>query len=211
MRDMVTLAQARAATLRRQPAAPFLTDRTQGRVELSHATFDNWVTKIVNFLHLEADVAPGAAVTLNLPLHWMTAVWCVGVWEAGADVRLDGTGDLTVGTADSDVVVLPDPLGMAAVPAGMTAEWFFPADVRGMPDQRITAPSDPGAVPGMTASELHAAATAFAREIGLQAGGRLRTQRAPRDLPGLLALVGAPLAVGAGVVLGEGEEVTAAV
>ena len=54
-----TLMQARAESLRSRPSSPLITDCTQGRVELSHATFDNWVCKTVNLLRLELDVEPG--------------------------------------------------------------------------------------------------------------------------------------------------------
>lgn len=195
--------------MRRTPAAPFVTDCTQGRVELSHATFDNWVTKTVNFLRLEAGVEPGGTVAVSLPLHWMAAVWCVAVWEAGADLGLDGAGDLSVGVSVADVVVVPDPLGMAAAPAGVEAQWLFPADVRGMPDQLVLPPTEPGGVTGLSATALLAAAGDYAQRVGLAAGGRLRTALPPTDLTGVLALVAAPLAVGAAVVLGAGEEVTA--
>ena len=125
----MTLSEARRAALRENPGAPLVTDCTQGRVELSRATFDNWVTKTVNFLRLEADVEAGTSVALSLPLHWMTAVWCVAVWESGADLTF-GDADLLVGL-DGDVAVVADPLGMAPAPDGLEAEWVFPGDVRG--------------------------------------------------------------------------------
>ncbi len=205
---MSTLADARAVALRAHPAAPLITDCTQGRVELSHATFDNWVCKTVNFLQLEADVAPGSTIRVTLPLHWMAAVWLVSAWEAGADVVLDDVpADLHVGTtAGADVCVVADPLGMAPPPPGMTAEWFFPADVRGMPDQRVLPPVACGGLPDMSAEQLGSAATVYAQRVGLAAGGRLLTDLPPDSTTGLLAAIAAPLAVGAAVVYGVGAQ-----
>lgn len=201
----LTLAAARAHALRERPGAPLITDCTQGRIELSHATFDNWVCKTVNLLRMEAEVAQGCLVAVTLPLHWMAAVWCVAVWESGADLSLDPAGaDLTVGTTGGcDVFVVADPLGMTPAPAGIRAEWFFPADVRRMPDQLVFPPPPPGAIPGITASALAVQAMTFAEQVGLAAGGRLGTDRRLDDLPGVLAAIAAPLAAEAAVVYGS--------
>ena len=207
-----TLTQSRAQWLRIHPSDPLITDCTQGRVELSHATFDNWVTKTVNFLQLECDVEPGARIAVRLPLHWMAAVWLVSAWEAGADAVLDGSpADLVVATGSGDILVVPDPLGMAGPPAGSSAEWFFPADVRAMPDQLVLPDPDPGAVSGMSAEELSAAATDYAGRLGLRPGDRLATKLPLDHLEGVLAAIATPLAVGASVVYGDaaGEAPTA--
>lgn len=206
----MTLPAARLAALRENPGLPFVTDCTQGRVELSRATFDNWVTKTVNFLRLEADVDARSRVAVSVPLHWMAAVWCVAVWEAGADLTLGSDGDFVVGP-DGDMVVVADPLGMAPAPAGVSADWFFPADVRGMPDALMLPPVEPGGMPGLSALELFERASAYASQVGLEVGGRLGTELVPNDLTGVLALVAAPLAVGGSVVLGpgDGESITA--
>jgi uncharacterized protein (TIGR03089 family) len=203
---VTTLRDARDQALRLHAGTPLITDCTQGRVELSHATFDNWVSKTVNFLQMEAEVEPGATVALNLPLHWMTAVWFVAVWEAGADTSLTGAGaDLVVGhEGPCDVLVVADPLGMAPAPTGMAAQWFFPADVRGMPDQRVLPPGVMGGMPDMSATQLYEAAREYATSIDLREGGRVNTSLAPDDLTGVLAAIAAPLAVDAAVVYAGG-------
>lgn len=202
---VTTLRDARAAALRSHPTLPLITDCTQARIELSHATFDNWVTKTVNFLQLEADVAPGATVWVRLPLHWMSAVWLVSVWECGAEVALgDAPVDLVVGIDDRvDVLVVADPLGMAPPPAGSRAEWVFPADVRGMPDQPVLPRGEMGGLSGRTAEEVLQQAQDFARQVGLDAGGRLATDLAPDSVEGVLAAIAAPLAVDASVLYGD--------
>ncbi len=207
MRGM-DLARARARALAAHPGTPLITDRTQGRVELSHMTFDNWVAKTVNFLRMEAEVGEGDIICLDLPLHWSTAVWVVSVWEAGCDVTFDGSADLRVGSADADIHVSTDPFGLAPAPAGTQAQWHFPADVRGMPDALVFPAPPPGATATTTADGLFLAAAGYAQRVGLTAGGRLQVRSAERDVA---ALIGAALAVDAAVVYGpaDGEGVTA--
>lgn len=201
--------RTRAAALAAHPGTPLITDCTQGRVELSHVTFDNWVTKTVNFLRLEAEVGEGSVIAVDLPLHWSTAVWTVAVWEAGADLGF-GQADLRVGGPDADVCVSIDPWGMAPPPAGASAEWFFPADVRGMPDALVLPGAAPGSVLGFTAEGLAQAALGFANEVGLEAGGRLQVLEPATDLRGALALIAAPLVVDAAVVYGVTNEAVTA-
>lgn len=210
MRGM-DLRTARLRALAAHPGTPLITDRTQGRVELSHATFDNWVTKTVNLLRLEAEAGEGETVRVDLPLHWMAAVWCVAVWEAGCDLTFEGPADLRVGGESADIFVSLDPFGMAAPPPGTTAQWAFPGDARGMPDALVLPPADVGSVLGTTAEGLALAAVGYAEQHGLTHGGRLHVPGVTADLPGVLALIGAALAVGAAVVYGpaDGEGVTA--
>lgn len=90
-------------------------------------------------------------------------------------------------------------------PAEAAAEWFFPADVRGMPDQRVLPPGPLGGLPGMTAEQVHAAAREYAASVGLTPGGRLNTSLQPDDLTGVLAAIAAPLVADAAVVYAGGE------
>lgn len=208
---IMDLTVARARALAAHPGTPLITDRTQGRVELSHATFDNWVTKTVNFLRLEAEVGEGDTISMNLPLHWMAAVWCVATWEAGCDVTFADDADLRVGGPDADIHVTADPFGMGTPPMDATAQWFFPSDVRGMPDALVLPPPAPGAMPGVTAPGLALAGTGYAERVGLQHSGRLQVHELSPTLDGLLGLIGAALAVDASVVYGpgDGEGITA--
>jgi uncharacterized protein (TIGR03089 family) len=75
-----------------EPGRPRLTwYGPQGeRVELSGAVLQNWVSKTVNLLVEEFDAAPGVRVKFDLPLHWRTIVWALGVWRCGATVVLAG-------------------------------------------------------------------------------------------------------------------------
>jgi uncharacterized protein (TIGR03089 family) len=74
----------------RDSARPFLThydDALGSRVELSYATFDNWVAKTANLLVDEFGADPGDEVALALPAHWQTAVWLFACWSAGLVAR----------------------------------------------------------------------------------------------------------------------------
>jgi uncharacterized protein (TIGR03089 family) len=68
------------------PSRPFLTyydDHTGERVELSYATFDNWVAKTANLIQDELALAPGDEVAILLPTHWQTPIWLLACWTAG--------------------------------------------------------------------------------------------------------------------------------
>lgn len=205
---MTTLRDARVAALRSHATVPLITDCTQGRVELSHATFDNWLTKTVNFLQLQAGVSPDDSVCVRLPLHWMSAVWLVSVWESGAQVVLDTAGaDLVVGVEDgADVLVVADPLGMAPPPAGSHAEWVFPADVRTMPDQPVLPREQMGGLAGLTAEAVFQQSRDLAEQVGLAPGGRLATDLPPDSVTGVLAAIGAALATDACVIYGQAQQ-----
>jgi uncharacterized protein (TIGR03089 family) len=111
----VTPADLLHRELTRDGARPLLTwydDSVGARVELSVATTANWVAKLAGFLTEEHDVEGGLVVRVDLPLHWQTACVLLAVWSCGGAVTLDSDADLTIGTsADSDVVVVVDPMG----------------------------------------------------------------------------------------------------
>ena len=101
----------------------FYDDATGERVELSVATFDNWVAKTANLLRDGLDVQPGGRVGLLLPLHWQAAVWIVACWAAGA-VVVPGSMDADVIVADATSLATvrnargADVVGLSLAPLG---------------------------------------------------------------------------------------------
>lgn len=135
------------------PGAPFVTyyaPATGARVELSRATFDNWVAKAAGMLSEEADVEAGSHVVVDLQPHWLLPVWSWATWSLGAAVSLsDGEPPASSEVVITDVASRPagelvlasprHPLGLPLgpqTPAGMIDAL---ADIRGYPDVR----SDP--------------------------------------------------------------------
>jgi uncharacterized protein (TIGR03089 family) len=96
-----------------RPLVTFYDDATGERVELSVATFANWVAKTANLLQSELSVEPGDRVALLLPAHWQTAAWLLACSSVG--VIADVGGD--PGAADA-VVSGPDALDAARACSG---------------------------------------------------------------------------------------------
>jgi uncharacterized protein (TIGR03089 family) len=203
-----------------RPLVTFYDDATGERVELSVATFDNWVAKTANLLQDELAAEPGDRLALLLPAHWQTAVWLTACWRAGV-VAAPG-GD----PAASDLVVCgPDGLDAArACPGERVAlalrplggrfpqrpEGFvdYAAEVAGQGD-RFTpyappGPDDPALLVGgaeLTGAQVVERARADAAKLGLERGSRLLTGAAMDTWEGLSAGLLAPLAADASVVL----------
>ncbi|CAM3634607.1 hypothetical protein GCM10009799_26160 [Nocardiopsis rhodophaea] len=79
---------------------PFLTAYdadTGGRVELSYATFDNWVAKTANMLLDGLAAEPGDRVVLALPVHWQSLVWLLACWSTGLTVVPAAAGEVPEG------------------------------------------------------------------------------------------------------------------
>lgn len=74
-----------------RPLVTFYDDATGERVELSVATFANWVAKTASLALDELDVEPGELVLVDLPPHWLGAVWLAAAWTAGYCVTTDTT------------------------------------------------------------------------------------------------------------------------
>ena len=73
---MTTFAEILEAERRRDAGRPLVTwyDETTGeRVELSVATYANWVAKTASLLVEEHDLERGDVLRVDLPLHWLTA------------------------------------------------------------------------------------------------------------------------------------------
>ncbi|WP_030021681.1 TIGR03089 family protein [Streptomyces monomycini] len=211
------------SALAADPARPLVTfydDATGERVELSVATFANWVAKTANYLQGDLAAEPGDRLALLLPAHWQTAVWLLACSSVGvvADVGGDpGTADLVVSgpdTLEEARACTGERVALALRPLGGR----FPQAPQGFADYAVEVPSqgdrfapytpvspqDPAlAVDGreLTGAEVVAAALADAAERGLTEGSRLLSGLPYDSWAGLSAGLLAPLAVGGSVVL----------
>nr|WP_157166007.1 TIGR03089 family protein [Streptomyces typhae] len=211
------------SALAADPARPLVTyydDATGERVELSVATFANWVAKTANLLQGELSAEPGDRLALLLPAHWQTAVWLLACSSVG--VVADVGGD----PAAADLVVSgPETLAAARSCSGERVALAlrplggrFPHAPEGFADYAVEVPSqgdrfapyapvDPDApalaVAGLelTGAALVERARADAAELGLAPGSRLLSGRPYGTWDGLSAGLYAPLAAGGSVVL----------
>jgi uncharacterized protein (TIGR03089 family) len=202
-----------------RPLVTFYDLATGERVELSVATFDNWVAKIANLLADDLGREPGDRIAVHLPPHWQSTVVIVGAWRAGLVLELSGaTADVTVvgpapppgaDTSSGDVLMYSlRPLGgpvLEPLPDG----WLdFAVEVPPQPDVVIQ-PADvvPVAAASVSLSgplshgELLAQATTAASDLGLPTHGRLITDANPARASGLVPAFAAPLVVGGSVVI----------
>ncbi|MEV6795093.1 TIGR03089 family protein [Streptomyces sp. NPDC051320] len=211
------------SALAADPARPLVTfydDATGERVELSVATFANWVAKTANLLQGELAAGPGDRLTLLLPAHWQSAVWLLACSSVGVVAEIDGD------PAQADVVVSgPDTLDRARACGGERVALAlrplggrFPQTPAGFADYAVEvpaqgdrfapyAPVDPDAtaltVGGvrLSGAELVGRAREDAAALGLTPGARLLSGRPYDSWDGLSAGLFAPLAAGASVVL----------
>jgi uncharacterized protein (TIGR03089 family) len=217
-----TFPAALATALTSAPSRPLVTfydDATGERVELSVATYANWVAKTAGLAQDELDLGRGGLVLLDLPTHWLGAVWVGAAWTLGLtvtdDQRLAKEADLVVcgpdglerHAVDADrVPVLAlslRPLGgrfTDPLPSGVTD---YGAVVLAQPDVFV-AYDPPGADDAawrddsgpVTQAELLAEAAGSGVVTG---GGRLLTAVNPAGRSGLVTLV-APVLLDAGAV-----------
>lgn len=219
--DLLTLARGR----RRDTAAPFLTfydDATGERVELSAATFGNWVAKTANLIQDVLAAEPGDRVAILLPPHWQTVVWLVACWEAGvvaapghpprnADHVVVGPDTLERANESSGerVALSLRPLGggfQQPLPAGVLD---YATEVPGQPDTftRYGRGAAPGELALMvdgrayTHGELVTAGREAAATLGLTVTSRILTAVRLDTWDGLRTGLLAPLAAGASIVL----------
>ncbi|MDX2728556.1 MULTISPECIES: TIGR03089 family protein [unclassified Streptomyces] len=211
------------SALAADPARPMVTfydDATGERVELSVATFANWVAKTANLLQGDLAAEPGDRLALLLPAHWQSAVWLLACSSVGvvADVQGDpAAADLVVtgpDTLDAARACRGERIALALRPLGGR----FPQPPEGFADYAVEVPSqgdrfapfapvDPDAPAltvgglGLTAAQLVARAREDAVELGLAPGSRLLTGRTYDNWDGLSAGLFAPLAAGGSVVL----------
>src|ERR671910_581761 len=104
------------AELRRDRSRPLITyydDETGERVELSVATFDNWVAKTAGLLRDGLGVEAGGRVAFLLPAHWQAGGWGMGCWGGGACAGVLGMTD-RVDVAVTGPDALSDAVGAGA-------------------------------------------------------------------------------------------------
>ncbi|MFJ2952666.1 MULTISPECIES: TIGR03089 family protein [unclassified Streptomyces] len=206
-----------------RPLVTFYDDATGERVELSVATFANWVAKTANLLQDELSVEPGDRVALLLPVHWQTAVWLLACASVG--VVADVAGD----PAAADVVVSgPDPESLSAArgcsgprvalalrPLGgrfpQPPEGFadYAVEVPGQGDRFVpygrVDPEEPALIVAgreFSGAEVVERARAEASGLGLTGpGARVLSGLSYDTWEGLCAGLYGPLAVGGSVVL----------
>ncbi|WP_030742382.1 TIGR03089 family protein [Streptomyces sp. NRRL F-5135] len=211
------------SALTADPARPLITfydDATGERVELSVATFANWVAKTANLLQGDLSAEPGDRLALLLPAHWQSAVWLLACSSVGVAVDIGGdpaAADLVVSGPDTldaaracrgeRVALALRPLGgrFPEAPVGFAD---YAVEVPGQGDRFAPyAPVDPDepalSVGGteLTAAQLVDRARADAVERGLAPGSRLLSGLSYRSWEGLSAGLFAPLAAGGSVVL----------
>ncbi|MFE4215040.1 TIGR03089 family protein [Streptomyces sp. NPDC056844] len=211
------------SALAADPARPLVTfydDATGERVELSVATFANWVAKTANLLQGDLAAEPGDRLALLLPAHWQSAVWLLACSSVGVVAEVQGdpaSADLVVSgpdTLDRARACRGERVALALRPLGgrfpQAPEGFadYAVEVPGQGDRFAPyAPVDPAApalsVGGavLTADQLVARAREDAAELGLGPGSRLLTGRTYDTWEGLSAGLLAPLAAGGSVVL----------
>ncbi|QSY47357.1 TIGR03089 family protein [Streptomyces griseocarneus] len=211
------------SALAADPARPLVTfydDATGERVELSVATFANWVAKTANLLQGDLAAGPGDRLALLLPAHWQTAVWLIACSSVGVVAEVGGD------PAAADLVVSgPDTLEEAAACSGERMALAlrplggrFPQPPAGFADYAVEVPSqgdrfapfapvDPNApalvVGGreLTGVQLVEQARTDALQHGLGPGSRLLSGLPYDHWEGLSAGLFAPLAAGGSVVL----------
>ncbi|TJZ42465.1 TIGR03089 family protein [Streptomyces piniterrae] len=211
------------SALAADPARPLVTfydDATGERVELSVATFANWVAKTANYLQGDLAAEPGDRLALLLPAHWQTAVWLlacssvgvvadVGGDPAGADLVVSGPDTLEAarGCSGERVALALRPLGgrFPQPPAGFAD---YAVEVPSQGDRFAPfAPVDPGApalaVGGeeLTGAGIGARALADAAAAGMPEAPRILSSLPYDTWQGLSYGLYAPLATGGSVVL----------
>ena len=200
-----------------QPSRPFVTfyDEASGeRAELSVKSLANWVAKTHFLLIDELGLGAGDRAYVAVPLHWISVPVLLGCLAAGVELSDVPDGAAVAFVAPdtaANAAGIPDVYAVApdsaavgfgdAAPAG-TSDYV--RAVRPQPDKWPTvqfgaAGGDPG-WGGRTRAQLADAASARARELGLDSGARLLSTRAWRGADDWLDCLLVPLAVAGSVV-----------
>ncbi len=187
--------------IRSDPARPLLTAYTDppadpgaaDRIDLTGASWANWVSKTANLLldglALDVDADPVPIVAVRLPPHWQVAVWADAVNRVGA--RLVGSGSLVrPGPLDPD-----DPPAVAVTTtAGAAAALSAGAgEVVVAPMLAMNAPA-PGPLPD--------GALDYAAEVGAHGDRFVPPPREPRPEDEAVVAAAAALVDTAGLTAG---------
>lgn len=205
---MSTFADTLAQRLRDDPGQPLVTfydHATDERVELSVATYANWVAKAGSLLVDELDLERGETLRIDLPPHWLGTVFLGAAWSAGLVVTdaddptavVCGPDTLATWAAQSDQrVVLACsllPLGVRfaePVPAGVhdigveiwsQPDSFIPWDPPGPADPALRGPGGE-----ITQSQLGELGQATAAGPVVADAGRLLSVANPVSEPAIL-------------------------
>jgi uncharacterized protein (TIGR03089 family) len=216
-----------SAALRRDGSRPLVTSYDEGtgeRVELSVATFDNWVAKTAGLLRDGLEVDAGTRVTLLLPAHWQALVWASACWAAGCCAVLGDAADVGVVVTGPAAIERAPGIGAEHVVALSLLPWGVPFREplpTGVLDYALEAPAQPDhfvpygpaepAEPAVdaggtvhTQGGLVELALDRASSSGLADGVRLLRRADDLDLGVLLDLLLVPLVTGGSAVLVRG-------
>jgi uncharacterized protein (TIGR03089 family) len=214
--------------LRRDSGRPLLTWYDEGsgeRVELSVATYANWVAKTASLLVEEHDLERGDVLLVDLPAHWLGPVFLGAAWTVGLAVAFPSSqvapsavvcGPSSLTTWAPRAVDLPV-LACSLLPMGVRfAEPLPPGvhdvgiEVWGQPD--AFTPYDPPAgadvalVDGPVTQDGLFGSSAAAGSLPNSTGGdRLLSTANPASPPGVAAL-SRPLVSGGSLVLVTGAD-----
>lgn len=181
------------ALLARNTGEPLLTyyDHASGeRIELSRATYANWIAKTASYLVEECDLERGDGLLIDLPPHWLGPVFLGACWTVGLRVVFAApdavvTGPDGLAAWSEEAGTLPvvacalRPLGGGFVDPVPRAVRDFGREVWSQPDVFV-AWDPPTAKDLATATDAQADLVRRAAERGILAeGGRLLSTRNP--------------------------------
>jgi uncharacterized protein (TIGR03089 family) len=210
------LLQAQVRSDGGRPLLTFYDDATGERVELSRATYDNWVAKTANLLQDGLSVEPGDRVAIALPAHWQTLVWVTACWALGAEVVprvTDEAVEVAVVGPDRLDVKAPQVVALALRPLGAPFAQPLPAGVldyaievpqygdRFTPYTRVDGNAKAWADPPHTQAGLLRAAQDQAAAVGVPDGARILVTRDRFDLDFVVDTLLVPLVTGGSAVL----------
>ncbi|WP_036554765.1 TIGR03089 family protein [Nocardioides insulae] len=226
---MTTFSTVLERQLRHEPGRPLVTfydESTGERVELSVATYANWVAKSASLLVEEHDLERGMSIRIDLPTHWLTTVFLGAAWQVGLVVSDGGPAgperpDAVVCGPDSVAEWAPyaaelPVLACSLLPLGVRFTDPLPSGVHDVgievwsqPDSFIpwdpARPEDPALALTAAAESLHRTqgdlwSAAAAGESPRPGGDRLLSEANPASPPGLASFT-EPLRDGGSVVL----------